>query len=100
MLAALLLLRFHLGIPLAWVSAASLTTFLAFGYDKAISGTRRTRVPENVLLALVLVGGTPGALTAMPLFHHKTSKASFQYRFWAVVFLQALVAGSYFFWYR
>ncbi len=100
LLSAVFATRFHLNVLVAWAIAVNLTTILMFGYDKAIAGTGHTRVPEKVLLAFVLVGGTAGALLAMPLFRHKTSKASFRYRFWAVVFLQLLVVVSYLLWYK
>ncbi len=102
LLSAVLFQHFRVRLIYAWAIAVSLITFLVFGYDKAVAGTGRTRVPEKVLLALVFVGGTIGAIVivAMPLFHHKTSKASFRYRFWGIVVLQMLVVGSYLFWYR
>ena len=71
-----------------WLAAATLVTFLTFGYDKAVAGTRRSRVPEGVLLALAAAGGTVGALLAMRLFRHKTVKANFRRRLWVVVGLQ------------
>ncbi|MBR6399201.1 MAG: DUF1294 domain-containing protein, partial [Lachnospiraceae bacterium] len=35
------------------------------------------RVPERVLLALAVFGGSPGALMGMLVFHHKTRKSKF-----------------------
>ncbi len=62
----------------AWLLAFNAATVLVYGYDKAIAGGRRRRVPERTLLALALCGGTPGALLAMWLFRHKTAKRSFR----------------------
>ncbi len=90
---------FSLDVLLAWLASVNLVTFLTFGYDKVIAGSGRLRVPEKVLLALTLVGGTAGAMIAMPLFRHKTVKRTFRYKFWGVVALQVLLATAYFLWY-
>jgi len=76
-----------LQIPLAWWGAINCAAFLTFGYDKAISGSQHTRVPEIVLLALAFVGGYVGAFLGMLFFRHKTIKTSFQLKFWAVTIL-------------
>jgi uncharacterized membrane protein YsdA (DUF1294 family) len=46
-------------------------------------------VPEVVLWLLAALGGSPGAFIAMRVFHHKTSKTSFQIVFWVIVAAQA-----------
>ncbi|NOZ06329.1 MAG: DUF1294 domain-containing protein [Chloroflexi bacterium] len=84
----------------SWIFAITVITFLAFGYDKAISGTGATRVPEAVLLALTFFGGTVGALVGRPVFHHKTKKVGFRVKFWFVVVIQIALAASYFLWAR
>ena len=58
--------------------ALNAVTILVYGYDKAIAGGTRRRVPERTLLTLALLGGSPGALLAMGLFRHKTAKATFR----------------------
>jgi uncharacterized membrane protein YsdA (DUF1294 family)/DNA-directed RNA polymerase subunit RPC12/RpoP len=80
---------------LSWLIAVNLVTLGAYGYDKTIADTRWTRVPERVLLALTLFGGTPCALLAMPLFHHKTIKAEFRVKFWLVVAGQVVLVALY-----
>ena len=74
-----------------WIACSTVVTFGAFGYDKAIAGTKRTRVPEIVLLALTFFGGTLGALVGRGLFRHKTRKVLFGRRFWAVIGIQILL---------
>ena len=74
-----------------WVAALSLITFGIYGYDKAQAQNNGPRVPEVVLLLLGLLGGTPGAFIAMRIFHHKTSKQSFQTIFWLTVAVQLVV---------
>jgi len=78
---------------LAWWLALNVATVLVYGYDKAIAGGSRRRVPERTLLALALFGGSPGALLAMGLFRHKTAKASFRRAMMAIVALQVVVLG-------
>ena len=82
---------------LAWLAAMSLVTFLAYGYDKSIAGTGKTRVPERTLLLLAAAGGTVGAYVGMRFFHHKTLKGSFRRRFWLIVGVQVLLVLAYIF---
>lgn len=82
----------------AWLLAITVATFLTYGYDKLIAGTGATRVPERVLLALAVAGGTVGALLGMRLFHHKTSKDGFLERLGLIIAIQVVVmAGWYIF---
>lgn len=89
-----------LDVVISWLLAITLVTFLAYGYDKLIAGTRRTRIPESVLLALTFTGGTVGALLGRWLFRHKTSKGGFRLKFWLVVALQAALLAAYLVWLR
>jgi len=74
-----------------WLACDTVVTFAAFGYDKAMARSKRTRVPEMVLLALTLSGGTIGALIGRVVFRHKTRKVSFRRQFWAVIGVQILL---------
>jgi uncharacterized membrane protein YsdA (DUF1294 family) len=76
------------GPLLAWLLAINLIAVLTYGYDKAIAGGTRMRVPEAVLLGLALIGGSPGAFVGMLLFRHKTSKPAFLVPFSLIVALQ------------
>ena len=62
---------------LAYYTIVSIATLLVWGYDKSQAMRHRWRVPEKKLIALTMVGGFPGALLGMPLFHHKTRKSHF-----------------------
>jgi len=84
--------------PHSWLRAITVVTFLTFGYDKVIAGKNRTRVPESVLLSLVFLGGTVGALAGMSIFRHKTVKSAFRRRFWGVVAVQVIVIAGYYYW--
>ena len=71
-----------------WVAALSITAFFIYGFDKAQAQRSGLRVPEAILHLLSLLGGSPGAFIAMRVFHHKTSKRSFQAVFWLIVAVQ------------
>jgi uncharacterized membrane protein YsdA (DUF1294 family) len=88
----------RMDIVWAWLIAINAITFLTFGYDKMIAGTQHTRVPEAILLALALCGGTIGALLGMPVFRHKTIKASFRRRLWLVIVIQVALVVAYVIW--
>lgn len=85
---ALLLAGWHRLLP-AWLISISVTAFAFYGYDKAAARRARLRIPERVLLGLALLGGSPGALLGMLLFHHKTRKGSFLLSLLAVLAVQA-----------
>lgn len=80
---------------IGWLAAINAATGIAYTYDKAIAGSQRRRVPERVLLTLAASGGTPAAFLAMRLVRHKTTKSSFQRRFWFIVAVQAALIGVY-----
>ena len=80
---------------LAWLLAASLTTFLAYGFDKRRAASQGVRVPERVLLGLGFLGGTVGALAGMKVFRHKTVKTSFRVRFALVTVAQIALIVLY-----
>ncbi|MDD5369486.1 MAG: DUF1294 domain-containing protein [Anaerolineaceae bacterium] len=87
---------FALNAWMAWLVAINLVTLLTYGYDKAIAGSGKMRVPETVLLGLGLLGGTLAALAAMQLFRHKTIKRTFQKKFWLVTAAQLAAVLLYF----
>ena len=89
-------LAFHFGIPplLGALAGLQVATMALYGYDKAIAGGARRRVPENVLHLLALLGGSPAALLSQTLFRHKTVKPSFQRVYWLIVVLQLAILGT------
>jgi uncharacterized membrane protein YsdA (DUF1294 family) len=68
-------------IALAWLIVASAVTFLVFGFDKWRAGGSGRRVSEFALVSLSALGGWPGGLLGMNLFHHKTAKWTFKLKF-------------------
>ena len=74
-------------IPLSAYGIVSVLAFFLYWSDKRKARTKRRRTPENVLHAVELAGGWPGALVAQQVFRHKTRKVSYQVLFWAIVLL-------------
>ena len=61
-----------------WVIFMSVIAFLLYGLDKYKAIHHRWRIPEQTLTLAELVGGAPGALLGMRMFHHKTRKWKFR----------------------
>ncbi|RON45685.1 DUF1294 domain-containing protein [Pseudomonas frederiksbergensis] len=74
-------------IPLAAYGLVSVIAFFLYWSDKRKARADTWRTPENVLHAVELAGGWPGALVAQQVFRHKTRKVSFQLVFWLIVLL-------------
>ena len=72
-----------------WLTTLNLMVIALMGKDKFAAQRGMRRTPEATLLLLATVGATPGLLLSRYLFHHKTSKPSFQYSLFAVLALQA-----------
>lgn len=77
-------------IPLAAYGIVSLLAFFLYWSDKRKARTDSWRTPENILHAVELAGGWPGALLAQQMFRHKTRKVSFQLLFWMIVLLHQI----------
>ncbi|MBV4484898.1 DUF1294 domain-containing protein [Pseudomonas sp. SWRI153] len=74
-------------LPLAAYGIVSLLAFFLYWADKRKARVDAWRTPENILHAVELAGGWPGALIAQQVFRHKTRKVSFQILFWVIVLL-------------
>lgn len=74
-------------IPLGAYGIVSVLAFLLYWSDKRKARADHWRTPENVLHAVELAGGWPGALLAQQVFRHKTRKLSFQWVFWIIVLM-------------
>lgn len=66
----------------------NILTFVVYGLDKHAARIGGRRVPENVLLLLAFVGGTPGAYIARRYFRHKTIKRPFITRLRLILIVQ------------
>ncbi|SSY80910.1 DUF1294 domain-containing protein [Alysiella crassa] len=83
---------------LAWQLAAisalvSGVAMILYAWDKHCALHARSRVPENSLHAVALLGGWAGALVARYLFRHKTQKQPFVGIFWGTVVLNVVLVG-------
>jgi uncharacterized membrane protein YsdA (DUF1294 family) len=77
-------------IFLLYFLVVNIFVFILAGYDKNLARKNKRRIPENTLFFLQLIGGTPGLLTAMFLFRHKTRKTSFIVKFILILLVQAV----------
>jgi uncharacterized membrane protein YsdA (DUF1294 family) len=74
-----------------YILILTLSTFLLYTFDKLQalrSGTNVSRVSEQTLLLIALLGGSIGAILAMMIFRHKIKKVSFLIEFGVVVVIQ------------
>jgi len=69
----------------------SIITYITYSSDKSSAITENSRVPENTLHILSLLGGWVGALIAQQRFRHKTKKPSFKIVFWITVLLNVSI---------
>ena len=55
----------------------NIISFILMGYDKYSAIKKQSRISENALLTISLLGGSIGTLFGMIIFHHKTKKLKF-----------------------
>ena len=65
--------------------------------DKSNAKKHRWRVPENTLLLLTALGGSPAMLLTMYAIHHKTRHKKFMLGIPAIITLQILLVYYLFF---
>ena len=75
-----------------YLLSVNLLTILAFGIDKWKAKHKRWRITEAALLLLAALGGSPAALLAMRVFHHKTLHKKFRYGVPAILLVQVALA--------
>lgn len=76
---------------LAYLIAINLTTFILYAYDRVVAGSGALRVPERILHAAELFGGTPAGFVGQQALDHKSAKGSYQRDFWRIVIIQVLI---------
>lgn len=90
-------LWFFLKIPpvWCWFLAITVTTIIAYGYDKGLAGKNRVRIPESQLHLLALAGGSLGAFFAAYVFRHKISKKPFMVKLIVIFLIQIILGITY-----
>ena len=71
-----------------WCLAASILAFSLMGWDKRQARRGGRRTAEKRFFLLALLGGTPGAILGMYVFHHKTRHWHFRWGLPAILLLQ------------
>ena len=74
-----------------YLIGVNLLTFIAYGIDKYKARHKQWRITEASLLLLAILGGSPAALLAMRLFHHKTLHKKFRYGVPALLLIQLTI---------
>lgn len=82
-------------ILLLYFLLINILVFILAGYDKSQARKNKQRIPEKTLFLTALAGGSPGLLTAMLLFKHKTSKTSFIVKFVLILAIQTALIITY-----
>ena len=85
------LLYAGIGLGRTLMISFNIATFAVWGLDKLQALRRGYRVPEIVLLGLVAIGGTPGAIAGQLVFQHKIRKSRFLMVFYTIAFFQVIV---------
>ncbi len=83
-----------------WICYLIIINFIAVittVVDKNNAKRHRWRVPENVLLLIAALGGSPAMLLTMYAVHHKTHHKKFMMGIPAIITLQILMVYYIFF---
>lgn len=78
---------------LFYLLCVNVAGFLLMGLDKRRAKRGQWRIPEKTLFLPPLLGGTPGAIAGMHVFHHKTKHWYFRFGLPALLVLQLGAAG-------
>lgn len=81
---------------LSWLFCVNVLSFFVYGYDKSQAIAGRYRIPNDVLIAMAVLGGAIGSIGGMFTFRHKTLMDRFQYYLYFILSLQALAFYLFF----
>lgn len=68
-------------------------TLILFGWDKWRAKREGSRIPENTLHTLALMGGWPGSVLGQTLFRHKTVKPGFRFVLSLIIAFHVIVVA-------
>ena len=80
-----------------WIVFMSVLDFALMGADKGRARRGAWRVPEKTFFLVAVLGGSPGAILGMRLFHHKTRHWYFKWGLPAILIAQ-LALATWLFW--
>ncbi len=76
---------------LVWLIIINFAAILATVSDKRRAQRHRWRIPENTLLFLAALGGSPAMLVTMKLIRHKTQHKKFMIGIPVIIVLQLVL---------
>ena len=76
---------------LIYLIAVNVVAFILYGADKQKARKKKWRSSEKALLGIAVIGGSPGAILGMFVFHHKTKHWYFRYGLPLILVIQILV---------
>jgi uncharacterized membrane protein YsdA (DUF1294 family) len=79
------------------ICSINVATIALYGLDKLLALMDARRIPERLLFFVAFIFGSPGAILAMIVFRHKTSKVTFQFILAILILIQALVIAGIFY---
>ncbi len=79
---------FMMRLFIGWCILFSFIGFCSMGIDKRKARLGKWRIPERTLFLIAILGGSPGSIAGMYLFHHKTRHPSFRYGLPLIFFLE------------
>lgn len=77
-----------------YLLAVNVIGFSAFGLDKYKAIHNKWRIRESTLMLFAILGGSPGCLAGMYLFHHKTRHRLFTVGIPLILALELLFSGA------
>ena len=86
------LLLAHWPWALLWTAAVSAAAFVMMGADKRRARRGAWRIPEKSLVLAAVLGGSPGSILGMAVFHHKTRHWYFRLGMPAILIAQIALA--------
>jgi uncharacterized membrane protein YsdA (DUF1294 family) len=78
----------------AYVVALSAAGFMAAFWDREAARKNTRRIPERILLALALLGGSIGVIAGLRLARHKAGRSLFRTYLRMIVIIQFTVLMS------